>query len=52
MSLAKNGPHMTDQVMAKDAKKAKVSKRLQKQGEVVIANFNFFFFFFFFLGEL
>ena len=36
--LAKNGPHMTDQVMAKDAKKAKVSKRLQKQGEVVIAN--------------
>jgi hypothetical protein len=37
-ALAKNGPHVTDQVMAKDAKKAKVSKRLQKQVEVVIAN--------------
>jgi hypothetical protein len=34
-ALAKNGPHVTDQVMAKDAK---VSKRLQKQVEVVIAS--------------
>jgi hypothetical protein len=37
-ALAKNGPHVTDQVMTKDAKRAKVSKRLQKQVEVVIAN--------------
>jgi hypothetical protein len=37
-SLAKNGPHLTHQVMAKNAKKANVSKRLQKQVEVVIAN--------------
>jgi hypothetical protein len=34
----KNGPHLTDRVMAKNAKKAKVSKRLQKQVKAVMAH--------------
>jgi hypothetical protein len=37
-ALAKNGPHVMDKLMAKDAKKAKVSKRLQKQIEATMAN--------------
>jgi hypothetical protein len=37
-ALAKNGPHVTDKVMAKGAKKAKLSKRLQKQVKVTMAN--------------
>jgi hypothetical protein len=37
-ALAKNGPHVTDKLMARDAKKVKVSKRLQKQVEVTMAN--------------
>jgi uncharacterized protein YaaW (UPF0174 family) len=37
-ALAKNGPHLTDKVMAKNAKKAKVSKRLQKQVKAAMAH--------------
>jgi hypothetical protein len=37
-ALAKNGPHLTDRVMAKNAKKAKVSKRLQKQVKEAMAH--------------
>jgi hypothetical protein len=37
-ALAKDGPHVTDKLMARDAKKAKVSKRLQKQVEATMAN--------------
>jgi hypothetical protein len=37
-ALSKNGPHVADKLMAKDVKKAKVSKRLQKQVEVTMAN--------------
>jgi hypothetical protein len=35
---AKNGPHLTDRVMAKNAKTATVSKRLQKQVKAVMAH--------------
>jgi hypothetical protein len=37
-ALAKNGPPIVDRLTAKDVKKAKVSKRLQKQVEATIAN--------------
>jgi hypothetical protein len=37
-ALSKNGPHVADKLMAKDVKKAKVSKRLRKQVEVTMAN--------------
>jgi hypothetical protein len=35
---AKNGPHVADKLMAKGVKKAKVSRRLQKQIEATMAN--------------
>ena len=37
-ALAKNGPHITDKLLARGAKKAKVSNRLQRQVEVTMAN--------------
>jgi predicted hydrocarbon binding protein len=37
-ALGKNGPHVTAKLMAKDAKKAKVSKRLRKQVEAVMVH--------------